>query len=185
MGGAEWYVRHSGGGRHTRTDRPPPVVVTSSAAEDRVGGPMAVEESSTGGDLVGDPPAHDEGSTDRDLVGGPPAISASSTEGDRAGGPAVLAEGSVEEGSFTHLEGQTADRMMRGDSRHARRRAVHIRVSRKGRRGPHQDGSGQGREDRVTSPVEEPGKNPNAADRYAIPLEEGRVEGGVGCSAAA
>ena len=217
MGGTQGRVRHRGEGRRTRTDGRPPVAVTGTAAEGRVGGPTAVEESSTGGDLAGDPPAHDEGSTEGGLVGDPPAreegstggdlvgdppahdegstekglvgdtpvLAEGSTEGGLAGDPPVLAEGSTDGGSCARLAAQTAVRQVRGAGCHARRRAVNVRVGRQGRRGPHQVGGGQGGEDRDGGLVEEAGRNPNAADRHAGPMEGGQSGGGVGRSAAA
>jgi len=233
VGGKQRQVRRRGEGRRTRTDGRPPVVVTGSAAEGRVGGPTAVEESSTGGDLVGDSPAHDEGSTEGglvgdppaldecctkgglvgdapvreegstggDLVGDPPAHDEGSTEGGLVGDlpaldecctkgglvgdPPVFAEGSTDRGSCARLAAQTAVRQVRGAGRHARRRAVHVRVCRQGRRGPHQVGGGQGGEDRDGGLAEQAGRNPNAADRHAGPMEGGQSGGGMGRSAAA
>jgi len=217
VGGTQSQVRHRGEGRRTRTDGRPPVLLTGSAAEGRVGGPTAIEGSSTGGDPVEDPPAHDQGSTegglvwdppvldegstsgglvgdlpaleegsaDGDLVGGPPAVSAGSTEGDRVAGPPVLAEGSTDGGSCARFAPQTAVRQVRGDGRHARRRAVHVRVGLQGCRGPHQVRGGHCGEDRDSGLVKKAGRNPNAAEGQDNPMQGGRSDGGVGRSAAA
>jgi len=67
-------VRHRGGGRRPRTNGRPPVDVTGSTSEGRVGRLPAVAESSTGGDLVAGPPAREEGSTEGGLVGDPPPL---------------------------------------------------------------------------------------------------------------
>jgi len=179
----------------------PTAVKESSTGGDLVGDPPAHEEGSTEGGLmgdppalnegsikvglVGDPPALEEGSTGGDLVGDPPAHEEGSTEGGLLGDPPVLAEGSTDWGSCARLAAKTAVREVRGDGRHALRRAVHVRGGRQGCRGPHQVGGGQGGEDRDSGFVEEAGRNPNAADRHASPLEGGQSGGGVRRSAAA
>jgi len=141
----------------------PPAHDEGSTKGGLVGDRPALDECCTKEGLLGDPPAREEGSTGGELVGDPPVHDEGSTEGGFLGDPPVLAESSTDGGSSARLAAQTTVRQVRGAGRHARRRAVHVRVGQQGGRCQHQVGGGQGGEDRDGGLVEEAGRNPNAA----------------------